>query len=84
MGARSKLVITAATALALVASGVDLAQAGGDDADEQVSGPDAERAERAAVDAAGGGRVVGVEREDEGATAWEVEVVRLDGRQRGQ
>jgi hypothetical protein len=129
MAVRRKLVITAATTLALGASGVGLAQAvsgedeqaaagnaapgaadratpapgqdaqqnngpgeqaegpdggaraDGDDADERVSGPDAERAERAAIDAAGGGRAVGVERENEGASAWEVEVVRSDGGQ---
>jgi hypothetical protein len=50
-----------------------------DDADERVRGGEAERAERAAVEAVGGGRVVGVEREDEPGVAWEVEVVGRDG-----
>ena len=44
-----------------------------------MTGPDADRAKQAAVAVAGGGRAVGVEREDEGGAAWEVEVQR-DGR----
>jgi hypothetical protein len=66
---------------ASAAEAVRVAQTPGDDADEQVGGPEAERAERAAVDAVGGGRVVGVEREDERGVAWEVEVVQRDGRE---
>ncbi len=64
--------------MALGAGGVGYAQAGGDD-DEHVTGPDADRAKRVAVAVAGGGRAVGVEREDEGNAAWEVEVQR-DGK----
>lgn len=63
------------------AEAVRVAQTAGDDSDERVGGPEAERAERAAVDAVGGGRVVGVEREDERGVAWEVEVVQRDGRE---
>ena len=64
--------------VALGAGGVGLAQAVGGD-DEQATGPDAERAKAAAVEVAGGGEAVGVEREDEGASAWEVEVRKADG-----
>jgi hypothetical protein len=78
MTRRKKLLIGGALVLALSAGGVGYAQAGGDD-DENVTGPDAERAKQAAVAVAGGGRAVGVEREDEGNAAWEVEVQR-DGR----
>ena len=63
--------------MALAAGGVGYAQAGGDD--ENVTGPDAQRAKGAAEAIAGGGRAVGVEREDEGGAAWEVEVER-DGK----
>ncbi len=78
MTRRRKLLIGGAVVLALGAGGVGYAQATGDD-DENVTGPDADRAKRAAVAIAGGGRAVGVEREDEGAEAWEVEVQR-DGK----
>ena len=64
--------------VALGAGGVGLAQAVGGD-DEQATGPDADRAKAAAVRSVGGGNAVGVEREDEGGAAWEVEVERSDG-----
>lgn len=70
--------IGGAVVLAIGAGGVGLAQAVGGD-DEQATGPDAERAKAAAVRLAGGGTAVGVEREDEGRSAWEVEVKKADG-----
>ena len=70
--------IGGAVVLAIGAGGVGLAQAVGGD-DEQATGPDAERAKTAAVRLAGGGTAVGVEREDEGRSAWEVEVKKADG-----
>lgn len=73
-----KLTIGAVVALALGAGGVGIAQAVGGD-DEQATGPDAERAKAAAVEAVGEGRAVSVEREDEGSSAWEVEVRKADG-----
>jgi hypothetical protein len=76
-----KLVILGVAVAALGAGGIGVAQAVGGDSDEQATGPQAERAKRAAVESVGGGRVVGVEREDEGSTAWEVEVVADDGRE---
>jgi hypothetical protein len=75
-----KLAIAAATFVALGAGGIGIAQAG-DDGDEQATGPAADRAKQAAVEAVGAARAVSAEREDEGATAWEVEVVTKDGRQ---
>jgi hypothetical protein len=75
MTRRRKLLIAGAAVLAVGAGGVGLAQAVGGD-DEQATGPDADRAKQAAVKAVGGGRAVGVEREDEGGAAWEVEVQR--------
>ena len=73
-----KLLIGGALVAALGAGGVGIAQAVGGD-DEQATGPDADRAKAAAVESLGGGRAVSVEREDEGASAWEVEVRRADG-----
>ena len=78
MTRRKKLLIGGAVVLALGAGGVGYAQATGDD-EENVTGPAADRAKQAAVAVAGGGRAVGVEREDEGNAAWEVEVDR-DGK----
>jgi uncharacterized membrane protein YkoI len=83
MSRSRKLLITGVMVLALGAAGVGIAQAVGRDGDseEQVIGPEADQAKRAAAESIGGGRVVGVERENEGNAAWEVEVVRRDGRQ---
>lgn len=63
---------------ALAGGGVAWATAG-DDGDETVTGPAAERARAAALAHVGQGRVTGVERESEGGAAWEVEVARPDG-----
>jgi hypothetical protein len=71
-----KLVITGVAVVAVGAGGVGIAQAVGGDSEEQVSGPAADRAKEAAVQAVGGGRAVGVERGDDGTAAWEVEVER--------
>ena len=71
----------AAVAVAGAVTGGALAFAGGagDDDDTRVTGPEADRAAEAAVTEAGGGTASSVEREDEGAVAWEVEVTRADG-----
>ena len=78
MTRRRKLMIGGAVVLALGAGGVGLAQAVSGD-DEQATGPDAERAKAAAVKVVGGGEAVAVEREDEGRSAWEVEVRQAGG-----
>jgi hypothetical protein len=75
----TKLLIVGGAVVAVGAGGVGIAQAVGGDSEEQVSGPAAERAKQAAVQAVGGGRAVGVEREGDGAEAWEVEVERGGG-----
>ena len=79
MTRRRKLLIGGAVILALGAGGVGLAQAVGGDSEEQVSGPDADRAKAAAVKLAGGGKAVGVERDDGSGAAWEVEVEKAGG-----
>jgi hypothetical protein len=73
--------IAVAGAAALALAGIGLGVAGGvdDDADERATGPAADRAGAAAVALVPGGTLVGVERDDEGAGAWEVEVRRPDG-----
>jgi len=68
----------AAAAALVVAGGAGIAQALSG-SEEQVSGPQAERAGAAAVRAVGGGSVLEVERDDDGAGVYEVEVRRAAG-----
>ena len=77
---RKHLVIGAAV-LALCAGGVGAAVAagGGEDANEQVSGPAADRA-RAAALAHHPGTANAVERDGENGATWEVEITGENGR----
>jgi Peptidase propeptide and YPEB domain len=79
---RKVLAVGAALAV-LAAGGVGIAYAvGGGDSEEQVTGPDAERAKAAALEAVGGGTVTEAEyQESGGAGVYEVEVERPDGSQ---
>ena len=79
MTRRRKLIIGGAVVLALGVGGVGLAQAVGGDSEEQVTGAEADRAKAAAVKLVGGGKAVGVERDDGSGAAWEVEVEKADG-----
>jgi uncharacterized membrane protein YkoI len=55
---------------------------GGADSEERLTGPDAHKAESAAIAAVGGGTLTEVERDDgNGTGAFEVEVTRDDGSQ---
>src|SRR4051812_41763097 len=85
----NKAMVAGAAVIALAAGGVGVAQAvGGDDPDQKATGPEADRATAAGVQAAGGGKAIEVERSDEHASGWEVKVdqgggklveVQLDG-----
>ncbi len=76
------LVIAAAVAMLLALGGAGIAYANGGDSEEQLTGPDAEKAKSAAIAAVGGGTVTEVERDDGyGTGAFEVEVKRDDGSQ---
>jgi hypothetical protein len=81
------LVIAAAVVAMLVAlSGAGIAYANGGGSEEQLTGPEAEKAKSAAIEAVGGGTVTEVERDDgdDGygtSGAFEVEVTREDSRQ---
>jgi uncharacterized membrane protein YkoI len=71
-----------AAVVAVAAGGIGVAYAVSGDSEEQATGPEAEAAKSTALDAVGGGSVVGVEREDgDGTGAYEVEVKRDDGSQ---
>jgi uncharacterized membrane protein YkoI len=78
------LVIAAAVVAMLVAlGGAGIAYANGGDSEEQLTGPEAEKAKSAAIEAVGGGTVTEVERDDGYGTSgfYEVEVTREDGSQ---
>jgi hypothetical protein len=82
MNINRKVLAIGAAIVALAAGGVGIAYAvGGGDSDEQVTGPEADQAKAAALDAVGGGTVTSVERSDDGNGAFEVEVKRDDGSQ---
>ena len=51
----------------------------GDDGDANVSGPQADHATSAALEATHGGKANSVERDSENGATWEVEVTRNDG-----
>ena len=76
------LVIAAAVAILLALGAAGIAYANGGDSEEQVTGPEAQKAKSAAIAAVGGGSVTEVERDDgNGSGAFEVEVAREDGSQ---
>lgn len=70
-------------ALAVGGAGIAYAVGGGEgEGEEQVTGPDADRAASAALDAVGGGSVTEAEyQEADGGGLYEVEVQRPDGSQ---
>lgn len=70
------LVISAVIAVLAISATIAVASAGSDD---QLSGPDADRAIAAALEATGGGTANAVERDGEGGATFEVEVTRTDG-----
>jgi uncharacterized membrane protein YkoI len=77
-----KLATIAATIAVLAVAGAGIAYAVGGGSEEQVTGPAAEKAKRAALDSLGGGDVLEIERSDgAGDGAYEVEVQRPDGSQ---
>jgi uncharacterized membrane protein YkoI len=82
MKVNRRILAIAAAIAALALGGAGIAYAVGGDDDEQVTGPRAEKAKAAALDAVGGGTVLEVERQDgDGEGVYEVEVERPDGSQ---
>jgi Peptidase propeptide and YPEB domain len=83
MNAKRKWVAIGAAVAVIVAGGAGIAYAvGGGESEESVSGPDAERAKSAALNAVGSGTVTEIEyQESGGAGVYEVEVERADGSQ---
>jgi uncharacterized membrane protein YkoI len=79
----SRKTIAIAAAIAVIAAGgAGIAYAVGGDSEEQVTGPDAEKAKAAALEQVGGGTVTEIEHQDgDGGGLYEVEVQRPDGSQ---
>jgi uncharacterized membrane protein YkoI len=79
---RTLIIAAAVVAMLLALGGAGIAYANGGDSEEQLTGPEAEKAKSAAIAAVGGGTVTEVERDDgNGTGAFEVEVKREDGSQ---
>lgn len=68
------LLIIGVVTAALLAGGLSIAQTVDGESDAGVTGLQADRVERAALEAVGGERVLSIERVDEGAVAWKVHV----------
>lgn len=85
MNIQRKYLVIGGAILAIAAGGAGAAFAtgtiGGDDGDEQVTGPAADRASAAALEATGGGTANAVERDSEDGATYEVEVTKPDGSQ---
>jgi hypothetical protein len=80
MNLNRKVLALGAAIVVVAAGGVGIAYAVGGDSEEQVTGPDADKAKSAALDAVGGGTVTEIERQEAGgAGVYEVEVERADG-----
>lgn len=80
-GIKKRTVIGAsAAALVAVATAGGVAVATNDDGDVQVTGPEADAATKAALEATDGGTANSVERDSENGATWEVEVTRDDGK----
>ena len=69
----------AAIVLAAAVTGGGVAIASGDDGDANVTGPQAQAATAAALEATSGGKANSVERDGENGATWEVEVTKTDG-----
>ena len=74
-----KVTILAMTAIATAILAGGAIAIAGNDSEGGVTGPDADRATAAALDATGGGTANAVERDDENGATWEVEVTKPDG-----
>ena len=74
-----KIAASLSIAAVLALGGAAWALAGGGDDEGSVTGPEADRAQAAALSHLGGGTANSVERDSEDDATWEVEVRRADG-----
>jgi uncharacterized membrane protein YkoI len=80
MDTRKRLAAIVAASVLGVGAAISIAAAS-NDGDQSVTGPDADRASKAALHYTGGGHVNAVERDSENGATWEVEVKKTDGSQ---
>ena len=73
------IVVAGSVAVALAVAGGGVALAGAGDDEATGSGPQADAATAAALEATEGGRANAVERDSENGATWEVEVTKPDG-----
>jgi hypothetical protein len=78
MRKRIALILAGVAAFAAIAGGA-IAIAGGNDSEGGASGPGADRATQAALQATGGGTANSVELDNENGATWEVEITKTDG-----
>jgi hypothetical protein len=76
---KKTVVLGAAAACAAAVALGGIAVAAGDDGEGSVTGPQAQAATRAALQATHGGTANAVERDSENGATWEVEVTKPDG-----
>ena len=76
---RAYLIAIAAALLVAIAGGSTVAAVTLSGDDENVTGPEADKAIAAALELTGGGTANEVELDNEDGATWEVEVTRLDG-----
>lgn len=76
---KKTVIAVAGLGAAAVVAGGAIAQAGGSDGEGNVTGPRADKAVAAALEATSGGTANSVERDGENGATWEVEVTREDG-----
>jgi hypothetical protein len=83
MTIKRRYLVVSGAVLALAGGGTGAAVALGGSGDDEggASGPDAQRATRAALAITGGGHANAVERDSEKGATWEVEVRKPDGTQ---
>ena len=80
MDSRKRIAAIAGACVLGIGGAVSVAAAAtDDDGDQNVSGPDADRATRAALNYTHGGTANSVERDSENGATWEVEVTKSDG-----
>jgi hypothetical protein len=72
-------VVSGLGAAAVIAGGAIAYASGNGEQEASVTGPQADKAKSAALEATAGGTVTGVERDDESGAAWEVEVTKSTG-----
>ncbi len=76
---RRRLIIGIVAAVAAVSIAGGAVAYGSAESERNITGPQADRAKEAALEATGGGTATGVELDADGGAKWEVEITETDG-----